>query len=557
MTAIASNFTTSGVGTTYTTDDDPLTLATDGYLISTVNDSLDLGGTSQNYDVTISGLLQGATIDSFAGLYLLGSNSATITVAKTGDVRGNVGIYLDGVADIVNDGNIFGVGNIGILYAGTGNQSLTNTGTIGSDNAAIYSASSGTLTIVNSGVISGNADANNSAILVESTSAIVLLTNTGKIVGGISLNDGADIIHNDTGAGVINGDVSLGNGANEFYGGLFADTVFGGADSDYIEGGNGIDVLTGGGGVDTLVGGAGDDSLTGGTGDDIYYVDSQDDVIIETAGDSGDTVFSNGSYALGSAADIEILSTTVDIGTDAIDLTGNALAAQTITGNDGNNVLNGGGDDGFEDVLFGRDGDDTYELGGELLDTVSDTSGIDTITSTIDRDLGLHDQIEKLVLLGTAMSGTGNALNNTITGNANANSLSGLGGIDTLIGGLGKDRLTGGAAADVFDFNAVTESGINAQTRDIIADFGTGNDDIDLATIDAIAGGANNAFGLLARGSASSAVGSGKIGYFWEDKAGSSHDKTILRINNDHDAGIEMTIELKGLHTLHTSDFVL
>ena len=67
--------------------------------------------------------------------------------------------------------------------------------------------------------------------------------------------------------------------------------------------------------------------------------------------------------------------------------TGNALAAQTITGNDGNNVLNGGGNDGFEDVLFGRAGNDTYVLGGELLDTVSDTAGIDTITSTINRNL--------------------------------------------------------------------------------------------------------------------------------------------------------------------------
>lgn len=41
------------------------------------------------------------------------------------------------------------------------------------------------------------------------------------------------------------------------------------------------------------------------------------------------------------------------------------------------------------------------------------------------------------------------------------------------------------------------------------------------------------------------------------DNAGSSNDYTMVLIDNDGDAGVEMAIRLKGLHDLVASDFFL
>ncbi|MCA0434202.1 MAG: M10 family metallopeptidase C-terminal domain-containing protein [Proteobacteria bacterium] len=138
-------------------------------------------------------------------------------------------------------------------------------------------------------------------------------------------------------------------------------------------------------------------------------------------------------------------------------------------------------------------------------------------------------------------------------GNA-ADKLHGDEGADFIYGGLGADHLWGGVDSDmdVFDYNAVTESGTTAATRDVIYDFVKGQDKIDLFTIDANTGASGNqAFGLLAKGTPTSAVGTGKIGWY---QAGGD---TFLRINNDKDTAIEMTIQIKGLINLSTTDFIL
>jgi Ca2+-binding RTX toxin-like protein len=57
--------------------------------------------------------------------------------------------------------------------------------------------------------------------------------------------------------------------------------------------------------------------------------------------------------------------------------------------------------------------------------------------------------VEKLVLLGSVVNGTGNELANTITGNAANNVLDGKAGADTLQGGLGNDTLVWSGASDV------------------------------------------------------------------------------------------------------------
>ncbi|WP_447731081.1 calcium-binding protein [Pseudoxanthomonas suwonensis] len=80
--------------------------------------------------------------------------------------------------------------------------------------------------------------------------------------------------------------------------------------------------------------------------------------------------------------------------------------------------------------------------------------GIDTIERAYESLYLLENNVENLVLVGEALSGNGNGLDNVITGNAGNNSLQGLAGNDTLIGLEGGDNLFGGAGDDVLDGGA-------------------------------------------------------------------------------------------------------
>jgi Ca2+-binding RTX toxin-like protein len=163
---------------------------------------------------------------------------------------------------------------------------------------------------------------------------------------------------------------------------------------------------------DTLNGGAGADTMTAGYGDDTYYVDNVSDVVIEHAGQGGDTVMSTIDCALG--ANLENLT-----------LTGSA--ALTGVGNELDNVLQG---NGSASTLMRALGNDTYLI-DNTVDTVIENvgQGSDTVVSSISYVLGAA--VENLTLTGTAdINGSGNDLDNLLTGNSGAN---------TLVGGLGND----------------------------------------------------------------------------------------------------------------------
>ena len=211
------------------------------------------------------------------------------------------------------------------------------------------------------------------------------------------------------------------------------------------------------------VSGAVTDTLIGGGGDDTYVVNSLEDQVVEGAGQGTDTVETNLDYSLARLVNIEKLTLT---GLTAVSATGNAMA-NTLVGNTGNNVLDGGVS---ADTMIGALGDDEY-----VVDNVGDTvvenasEGVDTVRSTI--SYTLTPNVEKLILNGTAaINGTGNALNNRITGNAADNVLIGAGGDDILTGGEGADK-----------FITAMNSG-----TDKITDLGNGADAVVVAANSAV-----------------------------------------------------------------------
>ena len=215
----------------------------------------------------------------------------------------------------------------------------------------------------------------------------------------------------------------------------------GNALDNLITGNSANNQLSGLAGNDTLNGGGGNDTMAGGTGNDTYYVDANGDVVKENAKEGIDTVISSISYDISVKPYIENITLT---GSAAINATGNT-AANKLTGNTGNNSLSGGdGNDtlngmGGTDALNGGAGNDLYIV-DTTTDTITDASGTDTIQSSVTFTLAKLTAIENLKLTGsTAINGTGNSLDNTITGNAAANVIDGGAGSDKMIGGAGND----------------------------------------------------------------------------------------------------------------------
>ncbi|WP_114008010.1 beta strand repeat-containing protein [Cohaesibacter intestini] len=255
----------------------------------------------------------------------------------------------------------------------------------------------------------------------------------------------------------------LGTGDTSGTGNGLSNTITGNSGNNVLNGAFGDDVLIGGLGNDIFLDDTGADRMVGGGGNDVYYVDDAGDVIEEYAGGGTDMVFSYISLALRDQS--QYLENLQLLGTGNTSGTGNGLA-NTITGNSGNNILNGAFGD---DVLFGGLGNDIFkdDIGADRMvggggndvyyvddagDRVeeNDGGGTDLVYSYIDFALRDHSQyLENLQLLGTGNTrGTGNGLVNNITGNSGNNVLNGGGGDDTLRGGAGNDIFLDNAGAD-------------------------------------------------------------------------------------------------------------
>lgn len=181
--------------------------------------------------------------------------------------------------------------------------------------------------------------------------------------------------------------------------------------------------------------------MEGGLGNDTYVLNHKNDEVVEVEGVIGgnDTIeTAKLSIDLTNYAYVENVTLT---GKAALKATGNDQI-NTLTGNDGNNVLTSGAnaDDtiGF-DTLRGGKGNDTYIL-NNANDKVEELAneGTDTVKTAFNYSLTAN--VENLILTGEDnINGTGNDLKNSITGNQGHNILDGGKGVDKLIGGKGND----------------------------------------------------------------------------------------------------------------------
>ena len=271
-----------------------------------------------------NGTAHGDQLVSIESLY--GSNYDDLFVGNSGSntLRGVFG------NDVLKGG-----GGDDVLDGGNGNDSLN-----GGDGADILAGGSGIDTASYDGspagvyvsLIAGYAKYGDAE--GDQLSSIENLTGTAH----------RDYLHGDDGINVLRG---MG-GHDSLHG-------FDGADT--LEGGDGDDLLDGGYGDDILRGDAGSDTMRGGSdGADTFYVDNAGDVVWDSSASTFDTVYTAVSYTLGANADVELLATTNDSYTVAIDLTGNATS-NIIRGNNGNNVINGADGD---DELTGLAGQDSF-----------------------------------------------------------------------------------------------------------------------------------------------------------------------------------------------------
>lgn len=358
-------------------------------------------------------------------------------------------------------------------------------------------------------------------------------------------------------------------------GSAFADQLAGTARGNLLSGGAGRDVLIGRGGDDTLKGGLGPDQLYGGSGDDTYLVDDARDAVFETAPDDAssksdqggvDLVIASASFSLAAPGARFIENLTLSAGGNR-NATGNALA-NTLIGNNASNRLAGGlgkdlligarGADTLDggeggDTLFGGAGDDVYIVdsrGDRVIDTAgpgnaADAGGMDTVQSNVSFSLakpGALEFIENLTLTGAgATNAGGNARANTLIGNAAANGLT---------GNAGRDLLTGGGGADSFRFNA-GDSGSSQADADVITDFTSGEDKIDLAAIDADTTTAGTDQRFVFIGSEAFQKVAGQL------RTVQRGGDTLIEGDTDGDGAADVIVVLTGLHTPTSADFVL
>ncbi|QNN65301.1 M10 family metallopeptidase C-terminal domain-containing protein [Sphingomonas rhizophila] len=281
-----------------------------------------------------------------------------------------------------------------------------------------------------------------------------------------------------TGTDAING---TGNSAdNQITGNLASNRLTGLDGADRLSGMAGNDVLSGGEGVDLLDGGEGSDLYlmasasehgaaeiadSGADGiDEVRYSATTPGTLTLFAGDTGieKIVVGTGTGPTAALSGTTALNVDARLLTNAVTVVGNSgantlqatayadvlqggVGVDRLYGYAGNDTLDGGRD---ADAMLGGTGDDTYIV-DHSSDALVEVAGEGTDTAVASVAYTLRANVENLVQSGVlSISGSGNALDNSMTGNSGSNKLYGLGGNDTIIGAAGNDTLDGGGGDD-------------------------------------------------------------------------------------------------------------
>lgn len=354
------------------------------------------------------------------------ANGGHDNVAASVDYRLQAGSYVEILSTNSNSGtasiNLFGnelanivIGNAGnnIIDGGAGADKMQGLG--GDDYYFVDNANDQIFEVANGGY--DNVAASVSYRLGAGVSVEVLSTNSNSGTAAINLfgNELANIVIGNAGNNILDGgagaDKMQGLGGDDYYfvdnaGDQIFEVANGGIDnvaasvSYKLQAGVSVEFLQttnhagtaainltgnelansviGNAGNNVLDGGSGADKLQGLGGDDTYFVDNTADQIFESANGGHDLVATSVSYTLQAGVSIEVLQTTSNIGTAAINLTGNEQA-NNIIGNAGANTIDGGGG---ADNFLGLGGSDTFVLhqGQQSVGILDFTSGSDKIS---------------------------------------------------------------------------------------------------------------------------------------------------------------------------------
>ena len=308
-------------------------------------------------------------------------------------------------------------------------------------------------------------------------------------------------------------------------GGGGADRLTGSTGANRLIGGAGNDRLDGAGGADTLKGDAGNDTLAGGTGSDLA----------DYSGSTAVTVNLSLTTAQATGYGSDVLASIEDV------LGGSG--ADRLTGSAGNNVIEGGLGN---DTLNGGDGVDTLLFTGSTAVKVR----LDTSTAqTTGYGSDLISNFENAIGGSGSDFIAGNSGANALTGNSGNDTLRGGAGTDTLNGGGGQDLLYGGSdtVQDVFVFGSAAGTGVGASARDVIYDFRSGTDDIDLRGIDANSATAGDQTFTFNGKTA-------KANSIWFVVSGTD---VIVRGDVNGNTTADFEIQLSGVSALVAADFLL